>query len=138
MLFIIYLSYNFLIRPLLEARAGIQKYFSWFFGSSESLEFAFETNWPLGTRKKLVNRRSWFLNYGKPRGLLGYPFPVPLVYPFMLWWTLTWTLTFFCFNQSQHTVPLSRMCNLILVKLLDEMASYYWKNSNSQHFWIIL
>ena len=36
MLFIIYLSYIFLIQPLLEARAEIQKYFRWFFGSNEN------------------------------------------------------------------------------------------------------
>ena len=35
MLFIIYLSYIFFIQPLLEARAEIQKYFCWFFGSNE-------------------------------------------------------------------------------------------------------
>ena len=44
MLFIVYLSYIFLIRPLLEARADMQKYFCCFFGSNESLEFAFEIN----------------------------------------------------------------------------------------------
>ena len=44
MLFIIYSSYIFLIRPILEARADIQKYFCWLFGSNENLEFAFEIN----------------------------------------------------------------------------------------------
>ena len=42
-----YLSYAFLIQPLLEARAEIQKYFRWFFGFlvlMKSLEFAFEMN----------------------------------------------------------------------------------------------
>ena len=47
MLFIIYLSYIFLIWPLLEARAEIQKYFHWFLVQMKSLEFAFEINWPL-------------------------------------------------------------------------------------------
>ena len=49
MLFIIYLSYIFLIRPLLEASVEIQKHFHGFFGSNE---FAFEINWPLAKRKK--------------------------------------------------------------------------------------
>jgi hypothetical protein len=46
MLYIISLSYIFLIQPLLEAKAEIQKYFGWFFGSNE-LDFAFEINRPL-------------------------------------------------------------------------------------------
>ena len=44
MLFIIYLSYFFLIQPLLEARAEIQKYFVDFLVQMKSLEFAFEIN----------------------------------------------------------------------------------------------
>ena len=51
MLSIIYLSYIFLIRPLLEARAEIQKYFFGFLVQMKSLEFAFENNWPLETDK---------------------------------------------------------------------------------------
>ena len=47
MLFIIYLSYIFLIRPLLEARAEIQKYFHWFLVQIKTLKFAFKINWPL-------------------------------------------------------------------------------------------
>ena len=47
MLFIIYLSYIFLIWPLLEARAEIKKYFRWFLVQMKILEFAFEINWPL-------------------------------------------------------------------------------------------
>ena len=50
MLFIIYLSYFFLNRPLLEARAEIQKYFRWFLVQIKSLEFSFEINWPLAAR----------------------------------------------------------------------------------------
>ena len=49
MLLIIHLSYIFLIQPLLEARAKIQKYFCWFLVQMKSLEFAFEINWPLVT-----------------------------------------------------------------------------------------
>ena len=41
MLLIIYLSYIFLIQPLLEARAEIQKYFRWFFGSNEKFRICF-------------------------------------------------------------------------------------------------
>ena len=42
MLFITYyLSYIFLIWPLLEARAEIQKYFRWFFGSNEKFRICF-------------------------------------------------------------------------------------------------
>ena len=45
MLFIIYLSYIFLIRPLLETRVEVQKHFRCFFGSNEKdLGFAFEIN----------------------------------------------------------------------------------------------
>ena len=44
MLFIIYLSYIFLIQPLLEARAEIQNYFFGFLVQMECLEFAFEIN----------------------------------------------------------------------------------------------
>ena len=51
MLFIIYLSYIFLIWPLLEARAEIQKYFRWFLVQMKSLEFAFEINWPLEAKE---------------------------------------------------------------------------------------
>ena len=44
----IYLEYIFFIRPLLGARAEIQKYFRWFLVQMKSLEqFAFEINWPL-------------------------------------------------------------------------------------------
>jgi hypothetical protein len=39
--FITYLSYIFLIQPLLEARAEIQKYFCWFFGSNEKFRICF-------------------------------------------------------------------------------------------------
>ena len=39
---IIYLSCAFLIQPLLEARAELQKYFRWILGSNETLKFAFE------------------------------------------------------------------------------------------------
>ena len=35
MLLIIDLSFIFLIQPFLEARAEIQRYFRWFFGSNE-------------------------------------------------------------------------------------------------------
>ena len=45
MLFIIYLFYIFLIRPLLEAE--IQKYFLGFLIKMKSLEFAFKINLPL-------------------------------------------------------------------------------------------
>ena len=48
MLFIIYLSYIFLIRPLLETRAEIQKLFTSFLAQMKNLEFAFEINWSLG------------------------------------------------------------------------------------------
>ena len=41
MLSIIYLYYILLIRPLLEARAEIQKYFRWFFGSNEKFRICF-------------------------------------------------------------------------------------------------
>ena len=41
---IIYLSYVFLIRPIIEASAEVQKYFHWPFGSMKSLEFSFEVN----------------------------------------------------------------------------------------------
>ena len=41
------LSYIFLIPPLLEARAEIQKIFVGFLVQMKSLEFAFEINWPL-------------------------------------------------------------------------------------------
>ena len=34
----------FLIRPLLEAKAEIQKYFRWFLVQMKSLDFAFEIN----------------------------------------------------------------------------------------------
>ena len=44
MLFNIYLSYIFLIRPVLEAWAEMQKYFRWFLVQMKSLEFAFEIN----------------------------------------------------------------------------------------------
>ena len=44
MLFIIYLPYIFLIPPLLEARAEIQKYFRWFLLQMKTLEFAIEIN----------------------------------------------------------------------------------------------
>ena len=47
MLFIVYLSYIFLIQPLLGARAEIQKYFRWFLVQMKSLEFSFKINWPL-------------------------------------------------------------------------------------------
>ena len=40
----LYSSYIFLIRPLLEARAEIEKYFRSFFGSNENYNFAFEIN----------------------------------------------------------------------------------------------
>jgi hypothetical protein len=42
-----YLSYIFLIRPLLEDRAEIQKYFCCFLVQMKNLVFAFEINWPL-------------------------------------------------------------------------------------------
>ena len=35
------LSYIFLIGPLLKARAEIQKYFRWFFGSNENFKICF-------------------------------------------------------------------------------------------------
>ena len=41
MLFVINSSYIFLIRPLLQARAQIQKYFCSFFGSNENFEICF-------------------------------------------------------------------------------------------------
>ena len=41
MLFIKYLSYIFLISPPLEARAGLQKYFPWLFGSNEKFTICF-------------------------------------------------------------------------------------------------
>ena len=41
MLFIIYLAYIFLIQPLLETRAEIQKCFRWFFGSDEKFRIGF-------------------------------------------------------------------------------------------------
>ena len=44
MLFIIYLSYIFLIQSLLEARAEMQKYFCWFLAQMKSLEFALKIN----------------------------------------------------------------------------------------------
>ena len=44
---IIYLSYIFLIQPLLEARAEIQNIFAGFLVQMKSLEFAFEINRPL-------------------------------------------------------------------------------------------
>ena len=49
MLFIIYLSYIFLIQPLLEARAEMLKYFRlvWFLVQMTTLNCAFETNLPL-------------------------------------------------------------------------------------------
>ena len=56
MLFIIFLSYIFLIGPLLEARAEVQKYFRWFLVQMKSLEFAFEINWPLARQIKTVFR----------------------------------------------------------------------------------
>ena len=37
----------FIIRPHLEARAEIQKYFRWFFGSDEKFRISYEINWPL-------------------------------------------------------------------------------------------
>ena len=63
MLFIIYLSYIFLIRPLLEARAEIQKYFRWFLVQMKSLEFAFEINWPLALHHLSQNVSLWFTSY---------------------------------------------------------------------------
>ena len=59
MLFIIYLSYIFLIRSLLEAREEIQKYFLCFFVQMKSLEFAFETNWPLVASQILSHKKDW-------------------------------------------------------------------------------
>ena len=59
MLFIIYLSFIFLIQPLLEARAEIQKYFCWFLVQMKSLEFAFEINWPLTLISVLVSIFVW-------------------------------------------------------------------------------
>ena len=47
MLFIVYLSYIFLIWPLLEARPEMQKYFRWFLVQMKTLEFAFEIYWLL-------------------------------------------------------------------------------------------
>ena len=47
MLLIVYLSYIFLIWPLLEARAEMQKYLCWFLVQMKRLEFAFKINWPL-------------------------------------------------------------------------------------------
>ena len=58
MLLIIHLSYIFLIQPLLEARAEIQKYFRWFLVQMKSLEFAFEINWPL-----VVVQRAWVFSF---------------------------------------------------------------------------
>ena len=52
MLFIIYLSYIFLIRPLLEAKAEIQKYFCWFFGSN-----SLDVYDPLQTLYQLISGR---------------------------------------------------------------------------------
>ena len=42
MLLIMYLSNILLIRPLLEARAEMQKYYRWFLVQMKSLEFVFE------------------------------------------------------------------------------------------------
>ena len=50
MLFIIYLSYIFLIQPLLEARAEIQNIFVGFLVQMKSLKFAFEIDWPLACK----------------------------------------------------------------------------------------
>ena len=58
MLFIIHLSYIFLIRPLLEARAEIQKYFRCFLVQMKSLEFAFEINLPLAKTAVLKKTRA--------------------------------------------------------------------------------
>ena len=44
MLFFIYLSYIFLIGPLLETRAEIQKHFRWFWVQMKRLQFTFEIN----------------------------------------------------------------------------------------------
>ena len=52
MLFIIYLSYIFLIWPLLEARAEYKNIFVGFLVQMKSLEFAFEINRPLEINKK--------------------------------------------------------------------------------------
>ena len=41
------LSYVFLIWPLLEARAEVQKYFNGFLVQIKRLEFAFDIKWPL-------------------------------------------------------------------------------------------
>ena len=39
---------TFMIWPILESRAEIQKYFRSFFGSNENLKICLEINWPLG------------------------------------------------------------------------------------------
>ena len=59
MLFIIHVSYIFLIQPLLEARAEIQKYFCSFLVQKKSLDFAFEINWPLELKLAIQIRKIW-------------------------------------------------------------------------------
>ena len=50
-----YLSYIFLIGPLLEAKVEIQKHFHWFLVQIKSLEFAFEMNWPLNQSQNALS-----------------------------------------------------------------------------------
>ena len=61
LIFIIIKYIYFLIRPLLEARAEIQKYFRSFFGSNENFEICFRdllTSIGIGREKRLLK-----LNY---------------------------------------------------------------------------
>ena len=60
MLFIIYLSYIFMIWILLEARAGIQKYFCWFFCSNEKFRICF---------RDYLTFRKWFFELAKIQNL---------------------------------------------------------------------
>ena len=54
MLFGIHLAYIFLIRPLLEARAEIQKYFRWFFESNEKFRIFFRVQLTFSNLKELT------------------------------------------------------------------------------------
>jgi hypothetical protein len=68
MLFIIYSSYIFLIPPLLEARAEIQKKNHWvFLVQMKSLEFAFKINWPLVANRDRIEiiKAKWSYGFHK-------------------------------------------------------------------------
>ena len=58
MLFIVYLSYIFLIWPLLEARAEIRNIFVGFLVQMKSLELAYEINWPLHSNNWAIGKRT--------------------------------------------------------------------------------